>query len=221
MAKNMLTKNFSEPLNGARTARIDVHVGDGNLIMDGLINGEQVLAHGTLQYLEKQGMPVHTLESNNGETLLTVRGGSGQPWFRMPWSACNGATVWQIHLNPAIATDLMAHSHGGNVKLDLSEIRIASLSADTGGGNMEVILPQDIADLHVAARTGAGTVTVHVPGNVAARIHATTGMGKVTIDPRFIKTDDNTYQSPDFEGAAHRVEMTLHSGAGTVTVRPR
>jgi len=242
MAKNILTENFSELLNGAVTAKIDINVGDGNLMIDPLASSEQVLARGTLQYLEKQGLPAHTLASSNGQTTFMLKAGrGGQPWFRFPWSACNGATEWQIYLNPTVSSDLAAHSDGGNLKLDLTGMLIARVSAETGGGNVNLVLPEDAADLSVAVRTGGGNVTVEmgsdtkginivnaksgagnalvrIPNSIAARIHAATGLGKVIIDPRFIKTDDNTYQSSDFDGAANRVEMIVHSGAGNVTV---
>ena len=61
-------------------------------------------------------------------------------------------------------------------------------------------------------------MVVCIPSGVAARIRATTGIGKVTIDPRFSKTADNIYESSDFDSAANRVDITLNSGAGSVSV---
>jgi hypothetical protein len=245
MAKNVLTYNLSEPLNGATTAKIDINAGDGNLTIDRLTGDEQVLASGRLQYFENQGLPTRTLVSSNGQVTLTLRrGGSGRPWFRFPWAACNGATEWQIHLNPAVSSDITAHSDGGNVKLDLAGMAVTRVSADTGGGNMDVVLPDNAASLSVTAKTGAGNVTVEigsgitgsntvnansgagnvvvrVPSGIAARIHATSGLGKATVDPRFSKTDNNTYQSSDFDSAANKVEITVNSGAGNVNVNTK
>jgi len=222
MAKNMLTDNLLEPLNEATTAKVDINAGDGNLTIDRLTGDAQVLASGTLQYFENQGLPTRTLVSSNGQATLTLKGGgSRRPWFRLPWAACNGATEWQIHLNPTVASDITAHSDGGNVRLNLADMEITRLSADTGGGNMDVVLPDNAANLSVTAKTGAGNVVVCIPSGVAARIHATTGLGKVTVDPRFSKTEDNTYQSPDFDSAADKVEMTVNSGAGNVSVNTK
>jgi hypothetical protein len=242
---NVFTDNLSEPLNGATTARIDINAGDGNLTIDRLAGGEQMLASGTLQYLKNQGLPIRTLVSSNGQATLTLRGGSaGRPWFRFPWAACNGATEWQIHLNATVSSDITAHSEGGNVRLNLAGMTVTRVSADAGGGNMDVVLPDNAASLSVTARTGAGNVTVEIgsgstgsstvnansgagnvvvriPVGIAARIHATTGLGKAVVDSRFGKTDHNIYQSSDFESAANRVEMTVSSGAGNVTVNTR
>jgi len=216
---NLLTDDFAEPLNGATTAKIDVQTGDGNLTIDTLTGGEQLLAGGALQYSESQGLPDRSLVLFNGQATLTLQAGkAGQSWFRLPWAACNGATEWQIHLNPTVPSDLTAHSDGGNVTLNLAGMALTRLSADTGGGNLEVVLPDNAADLSVTAKTGAGDVTVHVPSSIAAKIHATTGAGKVIVDPQFSQIDKNTYQSPDYDSAANKVEITVSSGAGNVSV---
>ena len=162
MAKNVLTHNLSEPLGNATAAKVDIDNGDGNLAIDGLTGGEQLLASGTLQYLEKQGLPTRTLNTSNGRATLKLKAsGGGQPWFRLPWQACNGATEWQIHLNPKVQSDITAHSGGGNVRLDLAGMAVTRVSADTGGGNMDVVLPEDAANLSVTAESGAGNVEVN------------------------------------------------------------
>ena len=245
MDKHILTDEFFEPLNGVTTAKIDINAGDGNLTIYQLIGCEQVLTNGTLQYLEKQDPPARSLVSRGGQADFTLKGSpAGQPWFRFPWAACNGATDWQIHLNPTVSTDITAHSDGGNVKLNLAGMIVTRVSADTGGGNIDVVLPEDTANFSVTVRTGAGNVNVEIgsgmtgsnivnansgagnvvmriPSGVAARIHATTGLGKASVDPRFSQTEDNTYQSPDYHIAADRVEITVNSGAGNVIVDTR
>ena len=118
------------------------------------------------------------------------------------------------------------------------------VEADSGGGNMEVVLPDKVAELNVTARTGggnvklelghditgnssvtassgAGNVTVRVPSSVAARVHARSGFGTVTVDSPIEKVDNETYESPDYDSAANRVEITVSSGAGNVSVNTK
>jgi predicted membrane protein len=153
-------------------------------------------------------------------------------------------TDWHIHLNPKVQSDIAAHSGGGNVKLNLTGMAVTCVSADTGGGNMDVVLPDEAADLSVTATTGAGrialaigshitgcniihaksgagNVTVQVPSSIAARIYVSNGMGKTTVDPRFNKIDGNTYQSPEYDGASDKVQITVKSGAGAVRIDTR
>lgn len=245
MVKKIFTHNFLEPFNGERTAVIDIHAGDGNLAIEGLTGNEQTLAEGTLQYFENKGFPSLNLTSSNGQASLKLKGGrAGRPWFHLPWSACNGATEWHIHINSAVSCDITAHSDGGNVKLDLSGMAVSCIKADTGGGNVDVVLPDEATDLSVTAQTGAGNITidlgshiegsnninahsgagnvvVNLPGGMAARIHTTTGLGKAIMDPLLNKIGDNVYQSPGYENAVNKVEVAAHSGAGNVIVNSR
>lgn len=245
MATNMLIEQLSDPLNGATAAKIDIHVGDGNLTIDRLTSGDKLLASGTLQYSEAQGLPTHTLTSRSGQVSLTLKAGRGkQTWFRFPWAACNGATHWQIHLNPSVVSDVTAHSHGGNVKVDLSGMIVTCASVETGGGNVDLILPAEGNNLRLAAMTGGGNVHVEIgrgttgnnilhaksgggnvfidlPDGLAARIYATTGLGKVSLAPQFSRIDNNTYQSVDFDNAVNRVEIIAQSGAGNVGINTK
>lgn len=208
---NVLTHALLEPLGEATTARVDINNGSGNLTIDRLDGGEQALASGTLQYFENQGQPARSLDSSNGLANLTLKAAStGFP--------CNGAIEWQIHLNPAVSTDITAHSDGGNLSLNLAGMKVTRVFADTGGGNVDLTLPEGAADLSVTARTGAGNVVVRIPGGIAARINASSGLGNVVVDSKFTKIDGNTYQSPDYDTAAYKVEITLSSGAGNVNV---
>jgi len=235
-------ENLSAPLDGATTAKVDIDAGTGNLTLDQLPAGEHLLASGTLEYFERQGAPIVAVHTEHGQATLRLRGqGGGLPWFRLPWVACSGATEWRIHFNPLIPSDMTVHTGGGNVKLNLAGMAITRLLADTGGGNLELVLPDHAANLSVLARTGAGNVTieigsdlignntlqatsgagnvvVRVPRGLPAKVHASSGLGKVTVDPRFSKIDRGTYQSPDYDGAVDRIKITAHSGAGNVSV---
>lgn len=215
--ENLLYDNFAEPLVQATSAIINIHAGDGNLTIDG--SAGDIFASGELQYGEKQGPPTRNLVVNHGQASFSLRGGaSRQPWFHMPWSACNGATEWQVHLNPGVPTDLTAESDGGNLRLDLGGMAISRVSAGTGGGNINVALPVPAREMSLVAKTGAGNVSVDLPARIAARIHATTGLGKAIIDPRFTQIDKFVYQSPDYEHAPSKVEIKISSGAGNVVV---
>ena len=245
MAKKVLTHNLSEPLDGAKTARFDFNTGTGNLIIDQLVSGEGLLASAAVEYLEKQDPPAWMVDMRDGQATLMLKASGGrQPGFRLPWAACNGATNWQIHINPTVSSDITAHSGGGNVKLDLAGMSVTRVSADSGGGNMDVFLPDGAANLSVTAKTGGGNVTVEIgsgitgsnivnatsgagnmvvrlPVGTAARIHATSGLGKVIIDSPFSKIDGEMYQSPDYDDATDKVDITVKSGAGNVSVNTK
>lgn len=243
MAKKVRIYDLSEPLNGVKTAKAEINTGSGNLVIGKLTGNGRFLVKGTLEYLEKQDFPTKILDLRNSRATLTIKAGSGKKsWFRFPWAACNGATDWRIQLNPTIPSDIVAYSGGGNVSLNLAGMNVTGVVADTGGGNVEVILPSNATNLDVSAKTGggnvvveigngtsgsntvnagsgAGNVEVRVPKEMAVRIHANSGLGKVIMDPNFGKTGETEYQSSDYDSSVNKVELTVKSGAGNVSVR--
>lgn len=242
MSNKVLTEKFSEPLNGARSATIKVDTRQGNLIIDRLAGEDQLLAAGKLEYREKRGLPSRRLTTSERAARLAIEGAGGsRAALRLPWQACNAATDWNIHLNPRVPLEIDAVSGGGHVKLNLTGMHVTRVSAHSGGGNMEVAMPENAANLDVAvtsgggnvnveigrgttggntakAESGAGNVTVLLPSRIAAKIHAVSGMGKVIVDPRFAMIANDTYQSADYDEARDRIEVTAKSGLGNVNV---
>ncbi len=213
-AGKMLTYELVEPLGGAASAKFDIYTGSGNLTIDTLTGGEPLLAGGTLQYLESLGEPTRSLVSFNGQSSLSLK-------WNENGGACLGSIEWLMHFNPSVPSDIIARSGGGNIMLNLAGMTLTGLETETGGGNVEVILPENTANLSVSAKSGAGNVIVTIPSGAAARITATTGIGVLKMDSRFTKIDDKTYQSADYDTAASKVELTLGTGAGNVEVKTK
>lgn len=240
-SSKVVTESFAQPLNGQKRARVEINTGTGHLTIAGLERGKSDLASGEIQYLDNQTRPLESLETVDGRVVFTLKDSSTPSGFRFPWEACKVATEWKVNLNPAVAIDLDAYSGGGNVNFDLSTLTLTGLKVDSGGGNMDVSMPEHSEALNSLVRTGGGNVTVRLgdsfngssvlearsgagnvavvlPANVEARITASSGAGKVTVDPRFVKVGDKTYQSAGYEQAVDKIEITAASGAGNVTV---
>ena len=93
------------------------------------------------------------------------------------------------------------------------------VAVTSGGGNVHVEMGRGTTGGNtVKAESGAGNVSVMVPGGLAARIHATSGMGQVIVPPGFDKIAEHTYQSADYDEARDKIEITAQSGLGNVSV---
>jgi hypothetical protein len=89
-------------------------------------------------------------------------------------------------------------------------------AARAGAGNIAVEIGSDTTGNNtISAKGGAGHVVVRVPRGMPARVHATSGLGKVIVEPGSAKIDDHAYQSPDYERAVNTVEIKAKSGAAT------
>lgn len=238
-AGNLISKNLAEPLDGATSAMVTIDPGDGNLTLEKDASNEQMLASGTLQYYEKIGVPLSSRSISNSISNFTLNAKGGQPWLKLPWSACNGGTDWLIRLNPAVLYDIAALTGGGNVKIDLTGLTVTHLAAETGGGNIEVFLPEKMTNLDVYAKTGAGKVTIIVGSTITGSntINASSGAGEVNVflpkaiavrvkvlqgnvnvDPELIKIENAIYETIEYPNAMDKLEITVGSGAGKVNI---
>src|SRR5512140_799405 len=73
MAKKPFTHNLSEPLAGATSAKFDINTGSGNVTIDAVAGKEPLLASGTLEYLEDQGLPSTSVDARGDRVTLTLR----------------------------------------------------------------------------------------------------------------------------------------------------
>ena len=81
--KKILTYNLLEPLCEATTAKVDIDTASGNLTIDTLTEGEPLLASGTLEYTEKQGVPASSVTTRSGQASAPRKG----PHLRSPGHA--------------------------------------------------------------------------------------------------------------------------------------
>src|ERR1051326_6889134 len=74
VTNKLMTEELSATLDGVTAARVDIDSGSGNLTVDELSDGEQLLATGTLQYFETQGKPTRSITEENGQAILAIKG---------------------------------------------------------------------------------------------------------------------------------------------------
>ena len=239
----LAVQELAEPLNEVLASSLDLDLAEGNLAIDRLTGGEPLLVGGTLEYCEIGGMPARSFVSMGRQASLALSVGTNpRPRWHLPWEACNAENDWQLHLNPAVAYEIAARTGGGNLNLDLSGLLVNRMIAETGGGNAKIRLPENAMNLSVAVRTGAGkigvgigpgtkgrngltvengagSVEVLVPPGLAVKLVVASGLGEIVLDPSFVKTGDESYQSTDYENHENRVTIEASNGAGSVSVR--
>ncbi|MCB0184562.1 MAG: hypothetical protein KDE31_09860, partial [Caldilineaceae bacterium] len=99
---------------------------------------------------------------------------------------------------------------------DLQQLNLTGLQVDAGVGKVEITLPL-AGNFEGEINGGVGGITIKVPDTMAVRIEASTGIGSINVDNSLIK-DGNVYQSPAYETAANRVNLTVSGGIGAIAV---
>ena len=202
-------KTLSIPLEGAKSARLKLEHGAGRLnIRSGASAGEILSGVFTNEVDFKSRLDGDRLE-------IKVRS-SPEFWAWFPGDSLD----WDISLNRDVPISLDIDSGASASIFDLSELKVVDLDIDTGASSTEVTLPAKAGNTRVDIDTGASSVVIRVPAGVAARLRLKTGVSSVSVDTaRFPRLDSGLYQSPDFETAANRADVTIDSGVGSIDIR--
>ena len=112
--------------------------------------------------------------------------------------------------------------------LDLREVQVQRLELNSGASKVLVRLPTHGA-VSATMSTGATSLAVEVPPEVAAHIRVDGGLSRVMIDEqRFPRVRSEglpglafqrEYRSLDFDSAANRVDLRISAGAAGIQVR--
>lgn len=125
--------------------------------------------------------------------------------------------LWDLGLTTHVPLNLSVQEGVGRTTLDLESVQLESLNVITGVGTLDVTL-SDRGRYAATLETSVGTSTVTIPTGVAARITLERGLGQVKVTGAF-EQDGDTYISPNYETAEHRVDLTLQGGVGTISIR--
>lgn len=204
-------ENITVPLDGAIYGRVQINHGAGRLQLrsgsgfDDLLNGT---FGGGLDYKHRK----------LGETVEVDLSVPMNIW-PFGWSPGDGLT-WDVRLNNQVPLMLNLNTGAGEVRADLSDLKVTDLTLKTGASSSEIVFPANAGMTRAKIESGAASVDIRIPHNVAARIHASGGLSSIDVDGgRFTSQGGNVYLSPEYESAQNKVELVVTMGVGSVTIR--
>lgn len=207
---SLVTKDFSEPLDGLTSADVRINFGAGVLTLGALPESSSNLVEGRFDTPGQAPETRLRRSGSKGELQIAVQ---NRRWFSGPLKA-----NWSMALsrNPRLA--LRLDGGASTVQLDLRDLRATEVEVNTGASNVEITAPARAGHVDLVVNAGAANITVIVPEGVAARITRESGLSSFNVDTqRFPKLGDS-YESSDFQTAENRISMRFRVGAASVSV---
>ena len=240
---------FSEPLNDAQSARVDLHLSAGSAIISPLTDSA-TLIDAELTYVGDVDFQV----MGDTEKRVTLKQGADAyiAWLNPAnwFNGQHGGLPWNIHLSPAVPMVLNVHGGAGEANLDLRPLQISELNYSAGVGRTDINLPAEsptqqldarisggVGEVRVAVpsglsarldvKGGVGEITIDPPPNAAIRIHANSGIGDVNLPSRLVRIEggdtsfgqSGIWESADYAQAATRIDIDYNGGIGELTLR--
>jgi hypothetical protein len=202
-------QNLSIPLEGVHTAHVKLDHGAGRLNIHSGASSTELL-NGTF------GTEVDYKSRVNGDQLQAKIRNSAHFWAWFPGENLD----WDIQFNAEIPLELKIDSGASASTLDLTDLKVVELDIDTGASSTEVTLPANAGRTNVDIDSGAASLVIHVPNEVAARIRIKSGIASIKVDPnRFPHMESGFYQSGNYDISANRADISIDTGVGSVEIR--
>ena len=220
-SNEVLTKEISVPLGGARSAEVTIESGVGQFTLDG--DESTLLASGVFRYPERWSEPQQSVSSSGGIINLNLKQSGDENGGTFIWNGPSEGAGWDVHLNSQVPTRLTVDSGVGETTLDLEEIDLAELTLRAGTGTIDVNMPETtgLGTTRANIQGGVGSLDISIPESVEARIEVDSGLGAVDVDDRFRKEGDNVYVSDGYNSAQDKLDMEVHVGIGAVKINSR
>jgi hypothetical protein len=213
-AKMKEAKHVVIPIAQARQYKLNIGHGAGRLRIEaGAAQGELVNGHfiGGLDYNLSQKADVLKLKMKppqDGWTQVAL------PWNWVRWHGLD----WLVKLSHEVPLSINVDVGANEVDLDLTYLHVVELQVNMGANATKISLPADAGYTDVKIDGGVTSVRLYVPEGVAARIKLNNALTSNNINrSRFPRVDD-VYQSPDYDTAANKVDITVDMGLGSLTI---
>ncbi|MCX6056319.1 MAG: DUF5668 domain-containing protein [Chloroflexi bacterium] len=160
----------------------------------------------------------------------------------MNWVVSLENPYWKIGLSRQVDSDVFLTGGSGEIKMDLTGIKLTSLVASLGSGQSEFTLPESEKSYTAEIESGSGSVFAKLPantdlemildggsGSVQFMVPAETGLrvillnegsGNLNIPDGLVNGDSEySWETPGYATAAHKIEIQiLDQGSGNIDI---
>ncbi len=207
-----VSEPLSQPLGDIRSASVTLNVGMADTVLKSLGSDSVDLMNGTVRHPEGTRV-VRTYQVVGEEGRLTLY----EEGFNF-FLTTTGFGRWDIGLNPAVPLVLTVNGGVGRSALDLSGLRVTSLSVHAGVGSIDVAAP-NAGFVTIRLSGGVGPARVVIPPGMPARIRVHAGLGGISVDQSRFPRFGEVYQSADFASATDKIDVEIDGGVGGISIQ--
>ncbi len=201
----------SEPLDGLKSADVNIDFGAGHLKVRSLPAGSANLMEGKFEGGAMPPKVSMARSTDSAELGISTQSGS--------WTGRVSGADWEISLSQAPVLTLNVDAGAANITLDIRDLYVTDLALNVGASNVDIDLPASAGDVTVDIKAGAADITIVVPEGVAAKIKKNGGLSSFDIDTSRFPLSGSYYVSPDFDTAQNKVTIDLNVGVSSVSIR--
>lgn len=217
---------FVAPLGDLTDARLVFASGASNVAIRGdvsLVDLYRARFEGTAPTVQLQGNTV-TIKHRHSRphfewsmrSIGDIRVNVSLPW-QLGWLM---RTAGEVRLNTTIPWQVEIRAGASRVGVDLSVLKLESLTVKGGASQVTVTLPQPSGMVPVRVGAGASQVTIHRPAGVPTRVHVRNGASQVRLDSQHFGAlgGEVSWEGPEYQNATDRYDIEISGGASQLVI---
>jgi hypothetical protein len=190
-------------------ANISLNVGAGEVMVYG-INTEN-LVEGEL----KTNLMAASVNSKTENGVQDVEIGikEGRKWMH----SGNFKNEFAVGIDKNIDVVLSINSGASNNNIDLTNIKVESVTVHTGASNVNLKMGDILNNSNVVIEAGASSINLSLPRTVGVKLFVESGLSSQEL-PNLISTDKNTYQSLNYESSLKKINISVKMGMASLYI---
>jgi hypothetical protein len=123
----------------------------------------------------------------------------------------------QISLHPDPIWDLKIDAGAAKLDLDLTPFKIDRIDIDGGASDIDIKLGDNYKNTDVSIDSGAASVTIQVPKDVACEVLTNTVLSSKVLDG-FDKIERGVYRSDNYTEASNSITISIDAAISSLKV---
>ncbi|KYK36286.1 MAG: hypothetical protein AYK19_08985 [Theionarchaea archaeon DG-70-1] len=161
-------------------------------------------------YIYKGYQPMKFSMDTIGDTAKLSFSLEEEAFIPFRWSS----NEYEILLNQYLPISMIVDTALSSCSFDFSNLNVEEFILDGGVSSAEIVFGE--TNTTAVFSMGVSSVTIYVPESVGVRI-VSDGLMSLSVPPDWLKTD-NVYESPNYDTAVYKINITLDIGMGSVTI---
>jgi len=222
IAVNPFTKNplatddltLAESSGNLTRAKIIIDLPATNINLKAQENTSFNIFEGKISYSKAAEKPKITKEENFNRAIFTINQNTQKTALPFISSLKNNV---DIKLTKQIPLEIIFKTGASQGTIDLNNLRVDYLEIDSKASSLKLIFGNQYS-CRAVLKTGASSIEVVVPKEIAAKIKVDSKIKNLSIDSRF-KKEGSEYKTTDFDKAFTKLEIEISALAGTITIK--
>jgi hypothetical protein len=200
------TEDIAYPLEDAAAGAINLSLDSGRMEIGALADSSLNIVEGTLE--NAAGSGTSSVHQEGSKITVDLR----REWPHRYFFSEEVDYLWNLDISPRIPLEFDLSLGAGQMKADLSGLKVSAVDVQIGAGQLILKLPAG-GNLDVSVKIGAGDAEIFLPEGAMVDVDCTTAVGNCDL-PGGSGLWSQSYTSSGYASAEYKITIQIDVAVG-------